>query len=719
MINQSIYFPQTSEIKQWSQTNGFSTNNSVATTTTTTLTTFAIGILSSSYLAYKSPGNWWLSILSLSVISLYTLPKILNSGKPTLIKKALIANLTALGCLALGGICTATLSLNQSILFSLKTFRVSSSLLGFFLSTGLIGYGTPIFYSALKNAYNFLHNPNSQNRLMTLSEKFFHQEFSEWKISKKNCQESFILHLNLFKPKFILDFCSSLDFSLPHYAWPIAATALETPTPNQLNQILNDMETITGDLSSGKIFKSDEMEENYSLAIEIILQSLNKKELPQAIEYLVKNGPLFSPKIISKERFFNLFKDDVLDEMNKAIKELLFHLDKWKGVSKKYQILTRDVPQFLSKINKLNLQQLSEEEEEEEEINQCYEDLKKDCAELRQEVENIFKRVVVWKHFASLCQNDVEIPFEQKQDLLTALDNQVLLKEIDETYRALIGTLKGQTSTIFEQLELINNKIIASNDEENDEDISAIIYLAANQGFIQTDYNDLQLWLGVDSPHDLESAMEKIGLAIEEDLYEQNILPRKIAGAPHPSKQEIRNNLRLYIEKAPKPLLTLPVQSKNEIKENSPLDTTMKKLARFIFTAISSGLILVPIFSNPYLGATGFALGFCFFKLERFGFPGIEAITNIGNTLMEASHLSFIIHPLFNRRVFPLSQRRERAQLFANSSLLDQIRMLNTLFLCPLIISSIRLSSASHQQSLLIGSFLQGVAFSREVEELI
>jgi hypothetical protein len=333
--------------------------------------------------------------------------------------------------------------------------------------------------------------------------------------------------------------------------------------------------------------------------------------------------------------------------------------------------------------------------------------------ELRTEIEKTYSSKRIWQGLGAVCKDATELPFERSLELLPIIQDQGFLKQIEDTYRELMTGIKhGGGPTLTSELQFIKNKL-ATLHEESEEETSAIMYLGMCRGFVQGDYDDLQSWLSLDSPHDLEEAMEKIGLATEEDLYEHNILLR---GGPAPSKNDIRNNLYAFIKKAPKPLLASQVQSEEEIDETSDLGTTMDKVTRVIYYAISSGLILAPVLIHPYAGGAGFAIGLCFFTLEHFGVPGTETIAEVGVELIDAFPLGHAFRSLLNRRVFSIStRRREAANHFIQSDFFEKMRIINLQILASLFLTTFTIKS----ETPFIGSFVQGVALSKEVVELI
>lgn len=694
--------------EDWETENSLSIKSFLAAATT--ITVFAAGILSSAYLTYKYPDKWWLSFFSVGIINLYTLPKFLRYGNPTVIKMALVTNLTALSCLSLGGLSTACYSLSLNIVSACKTHQFTFALFESFLLTGLIGYGFPFFQGALQKAYCFLHDDKIQERLAVLYEQFHDRPEVGLGFLQGNLWQNFILNLSLYEPDFILSFCQRFDITLPNYVCSMVAAASKATSLDYFNQILNSMEQIAETLEVSKEQLSEEMKKNYFLILHFALQSLKEENIQSALQSLLTKATIIIPSACSEEHFLEMFQTThLLDATNELIDKFLSLMDSWDSLMDEYQRISEDVIQLKLDIQKLNLKQLSDDEEKT--LYDEYETLNKEYVQLRAGIEEVYTNKRIWQNIGILWTDETELPFERSLDLIHFLHNQTLLKEIENIHRDLIlvGTRQNGDATLISDLQLIKNKIITiheTNKEiEDEEDISAITYLAANKGFIQGDFEDLQLWLGLDSPHDLEEVLEKIGLGTEKDLYENDILPAL-------SKNDIRNNLHTFIKKAPKPLLNSQLQPEEDIDEASAVGITKEKIIRFIYYAISSGLILAPVFIHPYVGATGFAIGFCFFTLKHFNFPGTQMIAEAGNDFID--EFPSLIRLTLNQRVFTLNTRQiQAANNFVEADIFSQMRIINNQILCSLFFPFFM------RPTPYTGSFIQAMALSNEIVDMM
>ncbi len=99
----------------------------------TTITAMATAVLAAGILAYQNPRRWWLITTSTSLISLYSLPKILHYGNATMIRATLTINLITISSLLLGGMAVGSYSLSHSILNNFKTHQFAPAFFNVFM----------------------------------------------------------------------------------------------------------------------------------------------------------------------------------------------------------------------------------------------------------------------------------------------------------------------------------------------------------------------------------------------------------------------------------------------------------------------------------------------------------------------------------------------------------------------------------------------------------
>ena len=675
------------------------------------ITVLATAVLASAHMAYQNPGRWMLTTISVNLVNLYLLPKVLHYGNPAMIKIALVVDLATLGSLSLGGVGVGVVHLSRDTFTLLKTYQFSPALFRTFLITGFLGYGVPLFRSALEKAHHMLnYSEEWQDRFVDLHEQFQFMPEVGLGFLQTNLWQSFLLILSLLKPEHILSFCQTFDINPPGYIWAMAAAG-DQVTLNQFRMTIMGMEQMADMYRLQGTPLPAEMQDGFRMRLKIALRTMKKEEQREGIYLLLSNGSKLIPDVLSNSQFLDLFVADALDATNASLKEFIGLMNSWDDLTSRHQQFSVNIIQFEQDMQTQNMQNLTLDEEEA--FSQRHKELNQEFVELRKEVEKVYLNKRIWQDFAPIWNAQQELPFNESDTLLDILHDQDLLKEIEETYRSLIGTGQAPNQTLSDRLQYITSKLVSLHEDDEEEDpVSAIIFLAANKGFIKKDYENLQEWFNLDSANELEEAMEGIGLGTEEDLYEKDILPRQ----GQLSKAEICTNLRYYIEHAPKPnKLNDRIQPKDEIDKTTSAYRVIEKVTRAVFHAITSGLILVPILIYPYAGATGFVLGTTFFTLKRFGAPGTQAISDLTYAFFNNLPLGDFLHNLLTRRVFSLSGRRELANQFGNADFWGRMRILNFQILLTMFVAH---SSLRYEQPI-IGGFLQGIAFASEVVDLV
>ncbi len=688
------------------------------------MTGVAVATLSSAYLAYQNPRHWWLTTSCVALINLYVLPKILHFGNCVMIKTALALNLTSLGSLMLGGIGIATISLSKLSLTFLKTTQLSNALFTTFFLTGVLGYGLPLCKEVLEKVYYLLREDEWQSRMDELHDQFHRMPELGLGFLQSNLWHHFILNLTLLKPDLVLEVYRIFNIDPPSYVWPVVTAMSDEVSVNQFKNMISQMEQIAhlaelqGDLTS------DEMKDTYYMRLKTALRAISKENLTEAVILLLSNGPKLIPYVLSSSQFLTLCIEDAQDAFNELSEQFLNLLSSWDDLRKRYLDLNQDIIQLEQDVKSQNLQKLTTNQKED--LLERHQIVAKEFNSLRGEIEKVYFDKRIWQNFIPLCLED-----DQMKDLPDDFDwifqiiwfNQPLLIEIDQTYRSLIETQStsqkspnpaAQTKlpTLSASLQYITSKLATIEEDDDDETVSAVMFLGANKEFVQKDYDNLQEWLDLDSPHQLEEAMEKLGLATEEDLYAKNILPRQ----GQISKTEISQNLRKYIDQMPKPHLAQRVQPKNQIQPASLLNKIIQTITRLLYYAISSSLILVPVLIHPHLGLRGIALGTSFFVLKRFNVPGTQAIVNGVQKIVDHLPLGNFFFGLVTRRIITLTpRRREQTNQFIHANFFERMRIINCQILLAIFISHFSLRADLPP----VGSFFQGIALGGELVDIV
>jgi hypothetical protein len=676
------------------------------------ITTVAIAVLSSAYLAYQNSARWWLTTSCISIVNLYVLPKILHSGHPKVIRMALVTNLAIVGSLALGGIGVATVFLSQNIFTLLKTYQFSEALFKAFLMTGFLGHGIPLFHRALKKAYHFLYTKEWQKRISDLSKPFQHMPEIGLGFLQTNFWGSLTLHLSLFKPELILNFYQFFNVKPPPHVWLMAAATGEISLSHfqyliasmeQKAYVIQAQEDEQFDAQIQEKIKSEENKGNDNIYLKNVLSSMKKEMLGQAIPLLLSTGSKLIPYVLSNEQFLNLFVGEVLSAANITCQQFLDSIHSWQDLHKRYQQLKLNLAQLQKELKTQEGKKLAFKREES--FLKRHQEYSKEFSKIRAELEKIYFQKRIWERYAPLWHPQLPLPFANGQAILGVLHNTMLLRNIEQAYRDMMETRKGVDPTLHDCLQDITNQLVADQEEE---EFSALMFLAAKQGFVQKDFEHIQRWFHLDSLNDLEAAMKKVGLSCEQDLYDHRILIPKT----QLSKNEIIHNLQRHIESRPKPRLTECAPKKFTL--HFSLHPLKEKVMHVIYYAIKSGSLLVPVVISPYAGATGFVLGLGYFVMKRFGICRSQtaAIEDFTEEMVEGIPFGEQLSHLLSRRVFHINMnRRTEADQFAKADFFRRIQIINELILTALFVSHLTL----RRKPSFLGGFCQGFFLADEV----
>lgn len=688
---------------------------------------FAAALLSSAYLAYSNRARWAAITAAITLINIYAMPKILCHCNASMIQNALAVNLASVSSLFLGGIAAAVFSMNRTMMGSLKTYQFSTALFCAFGTTALLGYGIPLFRDSIEKAFKWVADPEEwKENFSNLQEQFHRMPEMGLGLFQTNLWQSFILQLALLKPDIVLSYWEFLFISSPDYVWSMAAAATKRVTLAQFQEMLTTFEEDAALADINQEDLPEDLKENHHNRLKIAMRGLKEDELEKAVAKLLESGSKFIPRVLSNEQFLEIFTHDALDATNRAIQRFLDQSDNWDDLIQRQGDLEADVAQLeqnlvqLEKdtqesLNQKNAQAKSQELLSEERAELCNQNqlLNQEFSALRLEVEKIYSNKRIWQNFAPLWGDGQDLPFEHGDELLNLLHDHSFMDEIDKTYRSMIQTVQAQNKNLIERLQLMTNKLHSFEEQENQEEpVSAILFLAANKAFIQQDFEDLQEWLNLDSPNDLEEALASIGLETEDDLYFQDILQPQGKMA----KDEIRDNLRHFIAASRANKLLGRVEPLEESDPQKRAFVLGEMVSRAVYHAICSGLILVPILVNPYAGISGFAIGSVVFILARFGVQKAVDLVNLGNQMIDSTPMGNMMSNLIGRRVFTLTpRRREGANQFAATDFFGKMRMINSQMIAAIFISYLSIGL----ERPFMGSFLQGVAFADELVHLV
>lgn len=634
-----------------------------------TVTIFATGIFTSALFAYRNPYYWSLTALSVSLLNLYLLPKILHHDNLSMIKCALITNVTVLGTIFLGGIGAFCCSLQPESNFF-------SNVVGYtFMWTTLLGYGVPFCLEGLKKGYSLLNHFNEwKEQILHLQTQFkFMPEVGSGSMIKV-LFEGLLLQSALWFPEVVFKLCSALNFNPKEYVWAmIEASSHKEESLKQLEERIKGMEQIAflADQQGDTI--PQQMKNSHQMSLKMMFRSLKEEDHTQAISLLIQHGTKLIPQVLTTSQYLEHFMHPmVLQKTNAMIQEFLDQTVCWDSLYEQYLQLSKDLLVLEQDINHADLKTLSPEQKGN--FFQRWESIQERFNTTRKEIEKIYLAKRMWKDFIPLWGDQDKLPFELEGGLLLVLQDPAY-QAVDKAYSSMMGAGENLQQNLCKSLQCISSKLMSLN-EDQEEPASAVMFLAANMGFIQKEYEKLREWLNLNSLNDLEEAMANIGLGKEEDLYNKNILVKQ-SQIP---KEEICQKLHDYIHKA-MPLhhqLNNHLLSKNQIDQKNKIYALMEKVTRTIFYGVTSGLILVPCLMYPLEGISGFMIGAAFFVLKHFGVPGTQQLTQLGNKFMQNTTIGKIMNNLLSRRVFVITpQRRDQANEFVKTDFFRRMRMLS------------------------------------------
>lgn len=679
-----------------------------------TISSLAIGVIGSTYLAYQRFDRWAVALASLEAIQLYTLPKLLRNGKFKPYRLILITQMAALSCLSMGGLVIGSYSLGREILTSFCTQQLSSTLLSqnlknAFLLTGSIGYAIPLFHVFLEKTHRLIHHPECQKRMTFLFDAFGQENDVKLGFHNDRFIDSFKLQLSLFISGSMASRSHLFGHLIPPTLSVSAAFTLNKHDSNFIDQIIFNIEEHLTNSSKYSSFELKEIEKDFFLSLKIALQTLTTEEKNSlALQWLLfDHAPKIVPDILSKEHFLELFQGEILSSTNLLIDHFFSSMKEWPKVLAKYQKLANDIALFKSDLEMNDFSTMNQSDKQA--FHLAYETLKNEKIKILKSIEKIRRKWQCLNSFGSVFQKEDHLPFKKGQEFLNLLHDQNLQDEIMIVHKSLLQVGSEEIPSIHDHFQWINNQLTILDILDSDEVISASLFLAYNHGFVQKDYADLQEWLGIGFLHDIEEGMGSIGLATESDLYAKNIL---LQSDPTQTKEDIRHRLRQYIKKHKSLHPIDQIQNKNPIVACSLWTQTSEKISRMVFHAIASGSIMVPLFLNIPAASLGFGMGFAYCMMERFKVPGFKWIATELNRLPEHNFLQSLV----NRRAFSINQRQAAAQDFINGDCLSKVRTIFECFINPMALDLLNRGTPIVRG---LGSFIQGITLSREIAAYI
>ncbi len=750
-----------------------------------TLTALAFTTLGGAFLAYRNPRQWIMTTLSVCVADLYLLPKILRYGNAQMIRGAILLHLTAMGSLVLGGIAPLVATLTKAIGVYAKAYNFSNMLFCSFLLTGLIGYGAPLALKNLQNVYQMLTKGENWRQMFEKVRLHFNQQPEVGLgLLQANLWESLLLHGALLAPTYLRECyqkleksfsadvknillissdrgdihkCEELVEELEHYALIQEFNNLgvnddvirhlidilraqNQQGDEELEQLEENLRNLMRNQDLDDIALGHLKDRTYQ-SLKLAIETCQEEDLPKVINLILTHITKLTPRAMSYRNYAELFQEEALKVADAKIQQFLDVLEEWPDIEQQELDLYLEAKVFHDELKNLTPQELSDIKEGKKGEylqlkQQNFQDLNQRFLQLRTRVESVYQHKRIWQDFDRLIDEDIRPAFDQQDALQDVLNDQALLHSVDFTYQSLMGKGLGvgNHQNLADTLQIVSNKLSQLENKEEEDEQSLIMFLALEYGFIQKDYDDLQKWLQVDSPHQVEEKLKEIGLVTQEDIEnkvivaleneenkiveveddviekENDVDVRKIK----PTKAQLRKDLKQFIEKA----LSVNDEVLVDVKavQEPFMHRLAKKVTNVIYRLIVAGSILTPVLIFPKQALIGFGSGVVFFVLQYFGCPGTQVLAEFAEALIISLPFGNYLHRLLNRRIIHLNRQQigERED-FIRAGFFERMRIINWHLVCAFCVTFTNMHSIEDGH----GGFIQGVALAHEVAQIV
>lgn len=752
-----------------------------------TLTALAFTTLGGAFLAYRNPRQWIMTTLSVCLADFYLLPRVLRHGNAQMIKGAILLHLTAMGSLVLGGIVPLVATLAKAIGVYAKAYNFSNALFCSFLLTGLIGYGAPLALKNLQNVYEMLAKGENWRQMFEKVRLHFNQQ-PEVGLGFLQCNlwESLLLHGALLAPTYLRECYQKLEKSFSADVKNILLISSDRGDIHKCQEYVEELEhyaliqefnnlgvnddairRLMDMLRAQNQQDDDELEEmeealrnlmrNQDLddiavghlkdrtyqSLKLAIETCQEGDLPQVINLILTHITKLTPRAVSYRSYAELFQEEALEVADSKIQQFIDILEEWPDIEKQELDLYLEAKAFHDELKKLTPQELSDIKEGKKGEylqlkQQNFQDLNQRFLQLRTRVEAVYQQKRIWQDFERLIDEDIWPAFDQQEALQDILKDQALLRKIDFTYQSLMGKGLGvgNHQNLADTLQIISNKLSQLESQKDDDEQSLILFLALEYAFIQKDYHDLQKWLQVDSPHQVEDKLKEIGLVTQEDIENkvigalQNEENKAVEGELEDdivekendvdvpkiklTKAQLRENLKHFIEDA----LSVNDEVLVDIKavQEPFMHRLAKKVTHVIYRLIVAGSILTPVLIFPKQALIGFGVGAVFFVLQYFGCPGTQDIADMAEALIVNLPFGNYLHRLLNRRIIHLNRQQigERED-FIRADFFERMRIINWHLVCAFYVTVANLHSVEEGH----GGFIQGIALAHEVAQIV
>ncbi len=724
----------------------------IYTKSTATVMTIGLAVIGSTALVYHAPGYWFLTTLTTSVISFYSLPKIWNLQSSHIIQIATAVSFVALGSLVLGGVTVSSFCLGSMLAFDVKKILLLS-----ILFTGFTGYGLPLATNLLNRAYKILRDPLIKEKLELLQTRLNQSSHAMRR------SDSFFANLNLF---IVLSLLITLKVDHPLYevinlkimsspkVFKTAAILLSVNSLRLFEQTLKSFKNLSIEYDNLPPENYQTLSENYQTLflqqtasnrqnlyeiLKLSLDDLEGEELKQAIINLQENIPQIVPHLLTIQQLKELCQlPNVFQEWNKQREQFLEEIKNFWQLRDLCQTMQQQLQEIEQGINTVNLPK-----EKLTQYRQQYDNININFEKIRNEIQRIYKK----KSCYQVC-DDAEI---------TKI-YQINLNLINELYQELMGlSANGEASqTLHGMIQRISNKITVLEKGMDQPEIQATTFTFLGDGrclFIGDDYKELAEWLYVELDEDqFQDRLKTLDIETEEKLYQHGILPRQLnrpfendpafqslnnvekeqrrKKAREDEKTELKKKLYTYIKANSggiRARIYSTLSTSYSTITRSPANISGIKaslhllsinVSKLIYRLSTMGMILLPIYFCPVAGAVGFCGGFVFFVLRHFGGTYVDILNTTMNILGSHRQIRWITDVIAGRRLFSFTlNARENTETFSRVDLFAKMRILNAELLLTIFICFFRIESLDETAGL--GGLLQGAALARELINIL
>lgn len=690
-----------------------------------TIGLIAASTFSSMALAYRSPGWWTLTTLSINIITIASIHKLLQNANYKLGRGALAVALIANGSLYVGGTVALTYPSCLNIVANLLIGKIDRSLWHSFILTGLIGYGVPAGKEMIKKGYDFLNNPETIAKLENLAEQLRTFPLSAANSFLQVWRDKLCLILGLFEPNAE----TSIEWFLRLKASPELLIYLLNQVPS-VNAFEAFEKTLTLIQAFAQLYRNHQLQspiacQRFYPFLKFRLTQLNENDFKKAVNLLQENFTQIVPEMLSPANFTDLLQGKVLENLDNKAQQFAT-----KFTILNQRELSQSITDLMTSLTQLEQDFQTQMPQQQTELKQRLDNANLKFNQIKGDIEELFREKRRWDSLLTLPRPYYTILRNQSVSLhlVTRIlqHNPQLIEKLTLYHQEALGLNQNANTGIGGVVNAIrrltNRFAMAQNDGQAEEPTPAWMFLGTNRcGFVQIDYEDLRTIVKANDLADIETRFDSLGLKTEEDLYTKNILPR--LGAI--TKQQIKDNLKSYIQEQQQTpnIRTRVYQALSNISKSqiqSSLSLLSEKISKLFYRLATMGMILVPVLSYPIFSAIGFGCGLVYFTLKRFRFSLAERAGIVFNYIENHERgIRLAREGIAGRNLLSLTPNsRRNMELFARSDLFARMRILNLELMITMGINYADIGRNNWSDSFGLGGILQGAALSQEVVNL-